>query len=175
VSWFRLPDNAALTALLAPALPPGTTAKVRMPWIWIQSSPGTTKPAQARAMATAQAALERLPSVEAAFTRASLDGIEGRLAGAVRAAWDAERSGDLYVVPAPGAVFDEEHLEHGGTSHGSPWAYDRLVPILTYGAGVRRSAEPVPMGSIAPTLSALLGIRAPRQAREASLLSRGGR
>jgi hypothetical protein len=47
--------------------------------------------------------------------------------------------------------------------HGSPYAYDRHVPLLFFGAGVRpgHSAEPVHTTDLAPTLARLAGIAAP--------------
>ena len=50
-----------------------------------------------------------------------------------------------------------------GTTHGSPYWYDRWVPLMLMGTGVRSgsSAESVYTVDMAPTLAALAGIRAP--------------
>jgi predicted AlkP superfamily pyrophosphatase or phosphodiesterase len=55
--------------------------------------------------------------------------------------------------------------QSGGTSHGSPYDYDRHVPIAFLGAGVRpgRYAEACGPEDIAPTLGALLGLDYPMQ------------
>ena len=47
--------------------------------------------------------------------------------------------------------------------HGSPWAYDRFVPIVFAGHGIeaRKVSRPVGPHEIAPTLSAYLGVKAP--------------
>ena len=47
--------------------------------------------------------------------------------------------------------------------HGSPWDYDRRVPILWWWPGVTPVAEAQPMETvdIAPTLAAILGFKAP--------------
>lgn len=65
---------------------------------------------------------------------------------------------DLYVVPAPYAVLGRP--QGLGTSHGTPWSYDREVPILVRGPGINPGIERLP-GSIdvvANRLSSFLGI-----------------
>ena len=51
----------------------------------------------------------------------------------------------------------------GGTTHGSPYYYDRHVPMAFLGAGVTpgRSAESVRTVDFAPTLAALAGVSTP--------------
>lgn len=50
-----------------------------------------------------------------------------------------------------------------GTDHGSPYYYDRHVPLIFFGAGVvgGRSEDPVRTVDIAPTLASLAGIAVP--------------
>ena len=50
-----------------------------------------------------------------------------------------------------------------GTSHGSPYSYDRYVPVLFAGGGVPKGRVTRAVGpeDIAPTLAALLNIMAP--------------
>jgi predicted AlkP superfamily pyrophosphatase or phosphodiesterase len=50
------------------------------------------------------------------------------------------------------------------TSHGSPYWYDRSVPFLLLGAGVRHgeSTDPVYSVDLAPTLAALAGVAVPQ-------------
>jgi hypothetical protein len=50
-----------------------------------------------------------------------------------------------------------------GTNHETPYWYDRWVPLIFYGAGVRTgvSDEPVYSVDFAPTMAALAGIRVP--------------
>jgi predicted AlkP superfamily pyrophosphatase or phosphodiesterase len=43
---------------------------------------------------------------------------------------DPERGGDFYVVLKPGAFFDPDLAKGAGISHGSPYGYDRFVPML---------------------------------------------
>jgi predicted AlkP superfamily pyrophosphatase or phosphodiesterase len=51
----------------------------------------------------------------------------------------------------------------GGTGHGSPYEYDRHVPLIFMGAGIRPGKYPSPCGpeDIAPTLGRLLGFEYP--------------
>jgi arylsulfatase A-like enzyme len=51
----------------------------------------------------------------------------------------------------------------GGTTHGSPYAYDTSVPLLLAGFGVKpgRYTQRVSTLDIAPTLSDILGILQP--------------
>ena len=48
-----------------------------------------------------------------------------------------------------------------GTSHGTVYRYDREVPVLLFGAGIRRGAYDKPTGpeDIAPTLAKIFGLR----------------
>ena len=50
-----------------------------------------------------------------------------------------------------------------GTGHGTPYYYDRHVPLIFFGAGVEAGVSPDPVRSvdIAPTLAGLAGIATP--------------
>jgi predicted AlkP superfamily pyrophosphatase or phosphodiesterase len=82
-----------------------------------------------------------------------------------------KRSGDIYLV------FKSDHFisEFDGTSvsvtHGSPWRYDGFVPIVFAGGKldgqrIYRNVEPA---DIAPTLAAIVGVKAPSGASGAPL------
>jgi arylsulfatase A-like enzyme len=76
-----------------------------------------------------------------------------------------DQAGDFYIVPAPGTFFDPELAVGRGTSHGSPYPYDRTVPLLVRAPGrvppgVTRG-EPTSYAAFARTAAALLGIREP--------------
>lgn len=88
------------------------------------------------------------------------------LRAAVTEALHPERSGDFYVVPDEGRVVDESYVQGAGTQHGTPWAYDRLVPVLVWGAGVAPGCHAQVAGTeqVAPTLSALLQTNPPAEA-----------
>jgi len=109
------------------------------------------------------------PQVEAVFTAGQLRKIRfptgspdrWSIAQRVRASFDPQRSGDLYVVlkqyvmpiPVPSTGY--------AATHGSVWDYDRRVPIVFWRPGVRGSTrnEAVSTTSILPTLEAMIGLR----------------
>jgi predicted AlkP superfamily pyrophosphatase or phosphodiesterase len=71
----------------------------------------------------------------------------------------AERTADVVLRPDPWLLFDFPE----GTSHGSPYPYDRRVPLLFLGGKVKAQhrfdrASPT---DAAPTLLGLLGVKAP--------------
>ena len=77
--------------------------------------------------------------------------------------------GDLYLVTEPG--WFDGLSERGGTNHGTPWEYDRHVPVLMWGTAVeRRTTKKVQnVLQVAATLSALLGVPAPAGASSTPL------
>ncbi|HEX5170693.1 MAG TPA: alkaline phosphatase PafA [Cyclobacteriaceae bacterium] len=85
---------------------------------------------------------------------------EEGLKGMVIRGYNAKRSGDIAFVLEPGWYSSSQIA---GATHGSPYAYDTHVPMLFYGAGVRKgsSVRYHPVTDIAPTLSMLLRIKFP--------------
>ena len=74
-----------------------------------------------------------------------------------RASFDAERSGDIIVMLKPHIMPVVETSRYVAT-HGSPWDYDRRVPIAFWRKGFSPSArdEAVETADIMPTLAAVL-------------------
>jgi hypothetical protein len=73
------------------------------------------------------------------------------------------RSGQVFVVPREGDVITDNDPLYN-FMHGSPWEYDRHIPLLFHGAPFIRQGrwrEPVAQQDIAPTLGALIGAPAP--------------
>lgn len=72
------------------------------------------------------------------------------------------RSAALFIRWDPRAVMMEEKDEPG-TDHGTPYLFDRRVPFLLKGPGVRRGryAQPVDTRDISATLAFLLGVSPP--------------
>jgi len=68
------------------------------------------------------------------------------------------RSGDLFLVFEPGYVPGSH-----GTTHFSPYAYDRHVPVLFMGAGIKSGQydATIQPNDITPTLANLLDIQTP--------------
>jgi arylsulfatase A-like enzyme len=96
----------------------------------------------------------------AARLRSSTNEIE-RLVGA---SLPDDPPGDLYLVTEPG--WFDALSEDGGTNHGTPWDYDRRVPVLMWGAAIERRTSPevVDVLRVATTLAALLDLPAPTNA-----------
>ena len=81
-------------------------------------------------------------------------------------------AGDYYIVPRPGSFFDADVVVGKGTSHGTPYLYDRTVPLLVRAPGVTPGEvvdDPVDIAVFSALESALLGLdtRAPRDVVEA--------
>ncbi|WP_085808617.1 alkaline phosphatase family protein [Sphingomonas sp. TZW2008] len=109
-----------------------------------------------------------MPQVAAVLTRAEIEATPmprtppetWTLAERARASYDADRSGDLLVllkprvstIVAPGPGYVE--------THGSPWDYDRRVPILFWRAGMDGFEQPLSVETvdIVPTLAASIGL-----------------
>jgi hypothetical protein len=83
-------------------------------------------------------------------------------------------SGDLYVVTRPGSFFDPDVVVGKGSSHGTPYLYDRAVPLVVRAPGQVAAGvvheEPLGFRTFAATLSALLGVEPPPAARRARTL-----
>ncbi|HYC57923.1 MAG TPA: alkaline phosphatase family protein [Candidatus Binatia bacterium] len=86
----------------------------------------------------------------------------------LRRNFHVQRSGDLHVVADPNwQLLDREEARLSiATIHGSPWRYDSWVPLIFMGPGIAAgtTSEPVRTTDIAPTMSALLGVKPPSRA-----------
>ncbi len=121
----------------------------------------------ARAKAAAVAAFRAHPQVEAVFTKEQLGATASpttspdkwSLIERARASFDPQRSGDFIVLlkrditPIPNTTLYV-------ATHGSPWDYDRRVPILFWRRGMATSdrSEHIETVDIMPTLAAAIGL-----------------
>lgn len=127
----------------------------------------------AKLMAAAIEKLRVMPQVAGVFTKAELLAAmptRGKapdawsLAERFAASTDADRSTDLQVAWAefatPFAINPKSPYIAG---HGSPWNYDRRVPILFWWPDASGFEQPLAVETvdIAPTLAAIAGIKAP--------------
>ncbi len=148
--------EAALTKL---GLPANALTFIGEDGIWLDAKVAGT----AEVQTAIAGALRSLEFVADAFTAAELTGPVDQarpFLGAYQRSYFAGRSPDVQMR------FKEWYLvdaQAHGTSHGSPYSYDTDVPLLFFGAGVRAGMHERPAGTIdlAPTLAALLGLRAP--------------
>ena len=105
------------------------------------------------------------PQVEAVFTKDEIARTplpttspdKWSLIERVRAGFDPRRSGDLFLVLKP-HVTPIGHVRGSVATHGSPWDYDRRVPILFWRPGFRGATVQAPADTvdIMPTLAALI-------------------
>ena len=122
---------------------------------------------RAKAQGALLAAYRAHPQVSAVFTKDQIartplpsgDPVRWSIIERVRASFDASRSGDLYVVLKPHLQPIADTTRYVST-HGSPWDYDRRVPILFWRPGVAAAnrEDHVETVDIMPTLSAMLGL-----------------
>lgn len=114
------------------------------------------------------------PQVEKVFTRNELIAAspptrpvdEWTLLDRAKASFNPLRSGDLIVLLKPYVTtylrprnVDTDYI----ASHGSPWGYDRRVPILFWWKGIAGFEQPAAVETvdIAPTLASLIGLQIP--------------
>ncbi len=123
--------------------------------------------ANPEAMRAALEAARATPGVARVFSADELAAAHATSDDAVEAAVLANffpsRSGDFAIILRPYYQFTIGGTTRGGSTHGSPYWYDRRVPIFLLGQGIRRGqylgdASPV---DIAPTLAFLMGITLP--------------
>ena len=82
-------------------------------------------------------------------------------------------AGDYYVLPRPGSFFDGELVIGKGTSHGTPYTYDRTVSMLVRAPGLIAAGavleDPFDFSVYAALEAAFVGLdaRAPRDILEA--------
>ena len=134
--------------------------------IWIDAGvPAAQKPL------VLKAAIDRYrahPQVFAAYSRAEIMAVpmpngppdKWSIIQRIRASFDPARSGDLYVVlkqhVSPIAVPSSGFV----ATHGSPWDYDRRVPILFWRNGMKPAAseQAIETVDIMPTLAGMIGL-----------------
>lgn len=88
---------------------------------------------------------------------------EWSLAERVRASFDPERSGDLILLLKPWVTPIPDPTKGSVATHGSPWIYDRRVPILFYRPGAVPFEQPLGIETvdILPTLASLVDLNVP--------------
>ena len=127
--------------------------------------------ARTRAIETLVSVLKSSPQVEAVWTRAEIAASpmpsgspqEWSLLQRARASFDPERSGDVFMVLKRTVVPIPEARPGYTATHGSPWDYDRRVPLLFWRRGLTGFEQPQPVDTvdIAPTFAALIGLVVP--------------
>ncbi len=159
--------NRALNAAYGP-LENGETWFVRdnAAYNFVPAALATKKISAHDAALTLQKAFLASPVIAEAYTRDELlaaPPTTDSVLDMTRRSYNESRGRDLLLVLKPYHYFSRAT----GSTHGSPNDYDTHVPLLWFGAGVPKSThtERVGVDDLAPTLSALLGISAPPDAK----------
>jgi hypothetical protein len=137
------------------------------PYVVLTRAAKALPPARLEAlMVVLEQALARTPGVAAAY-RSNVDPcpLEGQF-GALVCAGLVPGAGAFYVLPARGAFFDSTYVPGEGTSHGTPYAHDRRVPLLVRTAqrdeaGLHITEDPIHASMYCNALCTLLAL--PRQ------------
>ncbi len=98
------------------------------------------------------------------------------LAERARASFHPDRSGDFVVLLKPGITPIAKPSIGYVATHGSPWDYDRRVPLLFWRSGMTGFEQPNPVMTvdIAPTLAGLLGLASEKDAYDGRCLDLDG-
>ena len=134
--------------------------------IYLDRALGATD--RTRALVAALAAYRAHPQVEAVFTHDELRGGPTRgitpdkwsLLDRARASFDDQRSGDFVVLLKSRITPIADTKSGYVATHGSPWDYDRRVPILFWRQGMAAASreDAVETIDIMPTLAAMIGL-----------------
>lgn len=127
-----------------------------------------SKSAKRKVLKAALALYRAHPQVQAVFTHAEMVAAPEpagppeawSLLDEAKASFDPERSGDFLVLLKP-RVTPIPSAGGGATAtHGSPWGYDRRVPILFWRKGLTPFEQPLGIETvdIMPTLAAEIGL-----------------
>lgn len=142
------------------------------PYVYL-SDRARHSPERTRILAQAREALLGAPEVREvwALERVRSFGDADPIERAFRLSVAPDNDADLMIYTQPYFPLDLRDPPAQGTNHGTPYDYDRQVPVLAYGAGVpqRRVSEPVDQLRVAATLAHLLGVPPPASAAPGSL------
>jgi len=106
-----------------------------------------------------EAFLEAQPGIETVWTEAEIRQGESETARLYRNSWVDGKTGHLIVQSAEDCLIWRPE----GTTHGSPYLYDRAVPLVFYGRNIGKGQSDAEAHSIdmAPTLGAAIGMPVP--------------
>jgi predicted AlkP superfamily pyrophosphatase or phosphodiesterase len=139
----------------------------------IYLTPAVPTARRAKAIQFAKEIYTRHPQVAAVFTKSELIAAtaphgapdQWTLLDRAKASFDPQRSGDLIVLLKPYIIpfAPPDSYEGYAASHGSPWDYDRIVPIVFWWKGVAGFEQPAAVETvdILPTLADFIGLQVP--------------
>lgn len=118
-----------------------------------------------KAAAAVAASLTGISGLRRALPITDLESVPEELRAIHGATMHDGRVGDVWLIDEPFWLGSPRPA----ASHGTVWEYDREVPLLAYGAGLRKGIElatPVTPGTIAVIAAALCGIEPPSGATD---------
>ncbi|WP_254054218.1 alkaline phosphatase family protein [Sphingorhabdus sp. EL138] len=126
---------------------------------------------RAKVKAEAIKQMRNNPQVHAVFDGADLAAMpmpqgpvqEWTMEERARASFHPDRSGDFIVLLKKSVTPIATAMRGYVATHGSPWEYDRRVPILFWRKGMSHFEQPLAVQTvdIAPTLAAIIGLDVP--------------
>jgi hypothetical protein len=140
------------------------------PFVYFTPAVAALPPARrAKLEAACGQALARYPEVARSFTKsdrpASCPEPADQSLEALVCRSLPDNAGDLYIATRPGSFFDPNLARGRGVNHGSPYLFDRTVPLFVRGADLngagREQAGPVRPADFTATAAARLGIQPP--------------
>jgi hypothetical protein len=116
-----------------------------------------------RALLVVREALMAIPAVAHVYDMRPGHPDEDAFHTFMRQSAPPERAASIFVRLEPRVVLMEERGQVTGTDHGTPYTYDRRVPLIVAGPGVRRGnyAEPVDVRDVAASLAFMMGVSPP--------------
>ena len=161
-------------AAAARVLGPGTWVEAFVQPFFYLSPAALTHEKRGDAERAIVADLRKTPGISFADTVAgAATGLSAKADSLERlaAASATTRGGEIIAMTAFGTIIDEKVPRGFGTSHGSPWPYDRTVPVLAAGPGIAHmeSRGELSTESVSTSLATLLHLPAPTFAAPASL------
>lgn len=152
-------------AALAKQWGPGPwVASVHSPFVYLVE-PARRHPDRALMREVARSTLLADAAIANAWTleRVRAFGDGDPLERALRASVAPDNEADLMFLPRPFYPLEISSLPGKGTNHGSPYDYDRQVPVLAWGRLVPRLRVPTPVDQmrVAATIARLLGAPPP--------------
>lgn len=136
------------------------------PWVFFRPEVRADKAKRKAAEKKVIEALKKEPGVLAAYGATTLaercpEARPSDILGRVCASY-VPAGGDVYVVTKPGGFFDPLVVVGAGVSHGSPYAYDRTVPLFVRAPalvqGGRTSPSPLPFTAFREALEMATGL-----------------
>ncbi len=123
---------------------------------------GTSDARRDRVIELAKAAVAKDKGIAQTFVADPAAADEDPLAALMMAGYYPPRGGQVLVLPKPGWCLLKPG-DHEASNHGTPYEYDRDVPLILRGPGVRAGGYSTKADArdLVPTLARLLGVEPP--------------